>query len=127
MPTVGSGIMPIMPRGGPLVSDAEKVRRIYDKRAAKYDVRAGRSNIDALRADLFWRARGDVLEIGVGTGATFAHYPANLTSLTGLDISVEMLNIARPKAADVPFPVTLQVVDFQNLPFPRILWFLCIL
>jgi ubiquinone/menaquinone biosynthesis C-methylase UbiE len=94
------------------------VRRIYDKRAAKYDVRAGRSNIDALRADLFWRARGDVLEIGVGTGATFAHYPANLTSLTGLDISVEMLNIARPKAADVPFPVTLQVADFQNLPFP---------
>jgi hypothetical protein len=27
-----------------------------------------------------------VLQLGVGTGATFAHYSANLASLTGLDI-----------------------------------------
>jgi SAM-dependent methyltransferase len=29
-----------------------------------------------------------------------------------------MLAIARPKAASLPFPVTLQVADFQTLPFP---------
>jgi len=100
------------------VADAEKARRIYDKWAAHYDARVSRPWEDALRADLFGRARGDVLELGVGTGATFAHYPATLSSLRGLDISEGMLDLARAKAASLPFPVYLQVGDFQTLPFP---------
>jgi ubiquinone/menaquinone biosynthesis C-methylase UbiE len=100
------------------MSEAEKVRRIYDKRAAQYDAVVGSRWMGSLRADLFGRARGDVLELGVGTGVTFAYYPADLTSLTGLDISEGMLALARPKAASLPFPVTLQVADFQTLPFP---------
>jgi ubiquinone/menaquinone biosynthesis C-methylase UbiE len=99
------------------MADAQRVRRIYDKQAAHYDQRENRSWQEALRADLFGRAHGDVLELGVGTGMTFAHYPPTLTSLTGLDISEGMLAQARPKAASLPFPVTLQVADFQTLPF----------
>jgi ubiquinone/menaquinone biosynthesis C-methylase UbiE len=100
------------------MSDAEKVRRIYDKQATRYDEVAHRPWVEALRDDLFGRARGDVLELGVGTGVTLAHYPADLVSLTGLDISEGMLALARPRAASLPFPVTLQVADFQSLPFP---------
>ena len=100
------------------MADAERVRHIYDKQATRYDAVASRPWIEALRADLFKRARGDVLELGVGTGATFAHYPGGLDSLTGLDISEGMLAIARPKAADLPFPVNLRIADFQSLPFP---------
>jgi ubiquinone/menaquinone biosynthesis C-methylase UbiE len=100
------------------MSDADRVRRIYDKRAAKYDEGGSQPWVEAYRTDLFGRARGDVLELGVGTGATFPYYPARLTSLTGLDISEGMLAQARPKAASLPFPVTLQAVDFQTLPFP---------
>ena len=98
--------------------DAEKVRRIYNRQAARYDSVANRPWVEALRADLFGRARGDVLELGVGTGATFPHYPAGLTSLTGLDISEGMLGKARPRAASLPFLVTLKIADFQTLPFP---------
>jgi len=104
-----------------LTKEAEKVRRIYDKRAARYasyDPSAGQPWVEALRADLFGRARGDVLELGVGSGATFTHYPAQLAGLTGLDISEGMLALARSRAASLPFPVTLQVADFQTLPFP---------
>ena len=97
---------------------AEKVRRIYDKHAARYDTSMNRPWIETLRADLFRRAKGDVLELGVGTGATFSHYPSNLTRLTCLDISEGMLDIARPRASRLPFPVTFQVADFQTLPFP---------
>jgi ubiquinone/menaquinone biosynthesis C-methylase UbiE len=100
------------------MSDAENARRIYNKRAAQYDATESRAWEDAMRADLFGQARGDVLELGVGTGATFPHYPADLASLTGLDISEGMLAQARPKAARLPFPVTLHVADFQTLPFP---------
>jgi ubiquinone/menaquinone biosynthesis C-methylase UbiE len=100
------------------MAEAEKVRRIYDEMAADYDSSNTRPWEEELRADVFGRARGDVLELGVGTGATFAHYPANLASLTGLDISEMMLAVARPKAASLPFPVMLKVADFQTLPFP---------
>ncbi len=99
------------------MADAPRIRHIYDKQAADYDRRENRSWQEALRADLFGRARGDVLELGVGTGATFTHYPSTLTSLTGLDISEGMLSQARPKATSLPFPVTLQVADFQTLLF----------
>jgi ubiquinone/menaquinone biosynthesis C-methylase UbiE len=99
------------------MAEAERVRRIYDEQAAEYDASDTRPWVEALRADLFRRARRNVLELGVGTGATFAHYPANLASLTGLDISEGMLAVARRKAARLPFPVTLQAADFQTLPF----------
>jgi ubiquinone/menaquinone biosynthesis C-methylase UbiE len=100
------------------MAEADRVRQIYDKRAAAYDAVMDRGWVDTLRAGLFGQARGDVLEIGVGTGATFAHYTPDLASLTALDISEGMLAQARPKTAALPFPVTLQVADFQTLPFP---------
>lgn len=100
------------------MAEAEKVRQIYDGRAARYDARMSRPWDAAWRADLFGRARGDVLELRVGSGRTFAHCPASLSSLTGLDISEGMLALARPKAALLPFPVSLQQADFQTLPFP---------
>ncbi len=100
------------------MAEAEKVRRIYNKYAARYDSGMGRPWIEALRANVFGRAQGDVLELGIGTGATFAHYPENLASLVGLDISEGMLALARPKATLLSFTVTLQVADFQTLPFP---------
>jgi ubiquinone/menaquinone biosynthesis C-methylase UbiE len=73
---------------------------------------------ERLRGDLFGRARGDTLELGVGSGATFDHYPGDLASLTGLDVSEGMLELARARAARLPFPVRLQAADFQTLPFP---------
>lgn len=96
----------------------DRVRAIYDKRAARYDAQGDPAWQERLRGDLFGRARGDVLEVGVGSGATFAHYPGDLASLTGLDVSEAMLEQARLKAARLPFPVRLQAADIQTLPFP---------
>ena len=98
------------------MSDAEKVRRIYNKRAAQYDAAVGKRWVAEQRANLFGRARGDVLELGVGSGVTFSYYPPDLSRLTGLDDSEGMLDIARPNAAPTPLPVTLQLAVFQTLP-----------
>jgi len=63
------------------------------------------------------RARGDVLEIGVGTGRNLAEYPAEVR-LTGIDLSPEMLRRARARAIEVGRDVELLEGDAQRLDFP---------
>jgi ubiquinone/menaquinone biosynthesis C-methylase UbiE len=98
------------------VANPDRVRAIYDRQAAKYDAVGGAGRLETMRANLFGRARGDVLELGVGTGATLVHYKS-LSSLTGLDLSEKMLEKARARAAGLDFPVELRQADFQTLPF----------
>jgi ubiquinone/menaquinone biosynthesis C-methylase UbiE len=94
----------------------ERVREIYDRQAKRYDAVGDSARLEAMRTRLFSKAVGDVLELGVGTGATFAHY-GGIQSLTGLDLSEAMLERARVRAARLPYPVTLRELDFQTLPF----------
>lgn len=98
------------------MANPERVRAIYDRQAARYDAVGGAGRLEAMRGRLFSRAQGEVLELGVGTGATFAHY-GNLSSLTGLDLSERMLERARIRAPNFPFPIALRRADFQQLPF----------
>ncbi len=42
------------------------------------------------RKDILRKVKGNVLEVGVGTGSNFAYYPIN-TSVTGIDFSPKML------------------------------------
>ena len=95
----------------------ERVREIYDRQAANYDAVGGAGRLETMRAKLFSQARGEVLELGVGTGATFAHYGENLLGLTGLDLSEKMLEKAQARADALPFPVELWQTDFQRIPF----------
>lgn len=64
-------------------------------------------------------ARGDVLEVGVGTGANLASYGADVTSVVGIEPVEAMLATARKRITKTPprFPVTLQTGDARNLPF----------
>jgi ubiquinone/menaquinone biosynthesis C-methylase UbiE len=63
------------------------------------------------------QARGNVLEIAVGTGRNLPHYPPD-THVTGIDLSSAMIAIARSRADQAGFPVDLHVADAQDLPFP---------
>ena len=61
-------------------------------------------------------ATGAVLEIGVGTGLNFGLY-RDVTSLVGIDPDPFMLERARPRAAELPFPTTLHQTGAEQLPF----------
>ena len=94
-------------------------QRIYDRVAVIYDLYSapmewmgGRRR----RRRLFSRARGEVLEVGVGTGQNLASYPEGV-QVTGIDISPRMLARARPRAAASPADVTLLTADVERLPF----------
>jgi len=60
------------------------------------------------------RARGAVLEVGIGTGRSLAGYPAEVR-LTGIDISAGMLDHARARAVELGREMTLVVGDAEHL------------
>ena len=100
-------------------AETERVRAIQDRTAPHYD-----RQISFFERILFadgreWatsNARGDVLEIAAGTGRNFEHYAAG-TKLTAIELSPEMLAIARGRAADAQIEVDLRKGDAQALEF----------
>ncbi|PZN95514.1 MAG: SAM-dependent methyltransferase [Alphaproteobacteria bacterium] len=78
----------------------------------------GHPRIEARRAALVGQARGDVLEIGFGTGATLPFYdPAGVTSLTVVEPSEGMNRRAAARLAAARVPVTSVPGMGEGLPF----------
>lgn len=102
------------------MKSAERVRKTYEKMAPNYD-----RKIEFWERRLFadgrqWvcdRAKGDVLEIAVGTGRNLPHYPEDVR-LSGIELSPAMLGIARRQAAELGRDADLLEGDAQALPFP---------
>ncbi|MGH7796252.1 MAG: class I SAM-dependent methyltransferase [Candidatus Binatia bacterium] len=66
---------------------------------------------------LLRRASGTVLEVAVGTGKNLAHYRRDCP-IIALDLSGEMLKVARNRAAKLSMHVSFLVADAEALPFP---------
>jgi ubiquinone/menaquinone biosynthesis C-methylase UbiE len=69
------------------------------------------------RKRLLAKAKGKILETGVGTGKNFPHYPPG-ANVTGIDIAERMLVFSRRKASDLGLSFDLSEGDVQNLNFP---------
>ena len=95
-------------------------REAWAKLAPKYDKRIGFFERRVLgeehRAWACSQAVGRTLEVAIGTGLNLALYPSDV-SLTGIDLSPEMLDIARARAAALGREVELREADAQALPF----------
>jgi ubiquinone/menaquinone biosynthesis C-methylase UbiE len=86
-----------------------------------------------LRAELIPRARGVVLEVGIGSGLNLPFYSADVSRIYGVDPSPEMLKMARkraeatavpvelfPQSAEEPLPLADQSIDTA-----AVAWSLC--
>jgi ubiquinone/menaquinone biosynthesis C-methylase UbiE len=96
------------------------VRRHYDQAAPGYDRQmeaAERFLGGDGRAWVGQRARGDVLEIAIGTGRNLPYYPPDVR-LRGIDLSPEMLELARQRAASLGRAIDLRIGNAEALPFP---------
>jgi phosphatidylethanolamine/phosphatidyl-N-methylethanolamine N-methyltransferase len=59
-----------------------------------------------------------ILEVGVGTGLTLCRYPASST-IVGIDVSTDMLEIARQRAEKLPErDIRLVAMDAEAMDFP---------
>lgn len=100
------------------VSTGARVAAVYDRVASVYDLYT--RPMEAMggtraRRRLFSRARGRVLELGIGTGANVPFYSPDV-ELVGVDISGRMLQRARRRALRGRDVALLQA-DIEHLPY----------
>lgn len=62
-------------------------------------------------------APASLLEVGVGTGLMLGQYPA-ATRIVGIDLSQDMLSVARARAAKLGGDIRLEAMDAEALAFP---------
>lgn len=90
----------------------DKHARTYDREMRFWDrVLFGNSRTWACS-----QADGEVLEVAIGTGLNLAFYPDEVT-LTGIDLSEEMLAIARRRAAELGRKAELRQGNAHALSF----------
>ena len=85
---------------------------VYDPMSKGWEAKHGAE----LKRNLLANATGRVLEIGVGTGLSFPHYPPGV-ELVGVEPSEPMLRRARRRAAELGRDVTLIEAPAEQLPF----------
>lgn len=108
---------------GPAVTEeaaTARARREYDTYAPLYDRETGwyeRIMLGDGRAWACSQARGEVLEVAIGTGRNLPYYPPGIR-LSGVDLSPAMLTRARARAHELALDVQLVEGDAQALPFP---------
>ncbi|MGH2713325.1 MAG: class I SAM-dependent methyltransferase [Thermoleophilaceae bacterium] len=101
-------------------SETERVRCIQDKTAPRYDRQIGFFERVLFGDGRVWvcsQAQGDILEIAAGTARNLPHYPSGV-SLTAIELSPEMLAIARQRAEGLGHEADLREGDAQALDFP---------
>jgi ubiquinone/menaquinone biosynthesis C-methylase UbiE len=103
-----------------LTKETERIKRIWDKQAPRYDRSAALWEKILFGDGRRWvcsRIHGEVLEVAVGTGLNLAFYPDGVR-LSGVDLSPAMLGIARQRARELGMEVDLREGDAQGLLFP---------
>jgi ubiquinone/menaquinone biosynthesis C-methylase UbiE len=103
------------------MSETDRIRRIYDERAATYDRSLGlaeRMVLGDLRREFGALLQGQSLEVGIGSGLNLPFYTAAVTHATGVDLSLGMLRQARRRAVALGLDVALAQANAEALPFP---------
>jgi ubiquinone/menaquinone biosynthesis C-methylase UbiE len=96
-----------------------QTRARYNRIARIYDLVETMSErrFKPWREKLWGLARGNILEVGVGTGKNFPYHPRG-AKVTGIDLADRMLVRARERARQLGTPIDLREGDVQALDFP---------
>ena len=98
---------------------AREISQKYNRFARWYDWVEGVPDllwVRALRRRILRRASGRVLEVAVGTGKNLGYYSRDCR-IVAVDISREMLDIARRRATKLSMDVSFVLADAAALPF----------
>jgi ubiquinone/menaquinone biosynthesis C-methylase UbiE len=104
----------------PTVEQRRRWQRYWDRQVRGYDRQMGfmdRVLFGDTRGWVCAQATGSVLEVAIGTGLNLRHYPDGIT-LTGIELSPAMLELARRRAHELHRTVDLRTGDPEALEFP---------
>jgi ubiquinone/menaquinone biosynthesis C-methylase UbiE len=90
----------------------------YERRVFPHVLELAMRQLGELRAPTLAEARGEVLEIGFGTGLNLPHYPAGVARLVTADPMEALTDRVRARIEAAPFPV-----EIHHLPADRTLPF----
>ncbi len=99
--------------------ETERIRRIFEKEAPKFDRSMGRWDRILFAGTREWvcsQASGETLEIAIGTALNLPFYPDDIR-LTGVELSPAMIEIARKRAEELSRQVDLRLGDAEALEF----------
>ena len=71
------------------------------------------------RKDVLSRARGNVLEIGFGTGLNLLYYPQSVEHLTAIDPNPGVNSLAKRRLDRTQLPVKQVAVNSESLSMPE--------
>jgi ubiquinone/menaquinone biosynthesis C-methylase UbiE len=103
----------------PHSAETERIRRLYENEAPKFDRSMGRWDRTLFAGTREWvcsQASGDVLEVAIGTARNLPFYPDDIR-LTGIELSPPMIEIARKRAEELAREVDLRLGDAEALEF----------
>lgn len=95
----------------------ELIKRRYNRIAPVFNT-MDKMIRSSWRREMLAKAEGEVLEVGIGTGANLPFYPSKVTHATGIDFSPNMIKLAQKEAEKAPVPVKLIEMDAEELDFP---------
>jgi ubiquinone/menaquinone biosynthesis C-methylase UbiE len=102
-------------------TETERVRRIFDKQAPKYDKSMARFERLLFAGNREWvcrRAEGEVLELAAGTARNLPFYREGVR-VTGVELSPEMAALGRKRAEELGRQIEMRVGDAEALDFPE--------
>jgi ubiquinone/menaquinone biosynthesis C-methylase UbiE len=94
-------------------------REKWNRSAGTYDLfgAGAEKRWAAAKLEFFAPMRGKVLFLAAGTGVDFQFFPPGL-EVVAIDISPQMLERARPRAAAYPGRIELREMDVHDLDYP---------
>ena len=100
---------------------APQIQNAYDEIADQYEKRIWFDQhilgVARLRKKLLSKATGKILDVACGTGLNIPLFPAG-SDITAIDLSPNMLEVARANANKHNLTVNLVVMDAEKLEFP---------
>ncbi|MGG6310329.1 class I SAM-dependent methyltransferase [Paenibacillus macerans] len=93
----------------------ERIKRRYNRVAPLFH-KMDSKMMKTWRSNLLSGLSGNILEVGIGTGANLPYYSSSV-SLTGIDFSPSMLNYAKIRAEELGMKVNLIEMDAEHMDF----------
>lgn len=96
-----------------------KTQHKWDKVAPNFDIMAGggaEKRWEPEKRELFSHMKGNILFLALGTGLDIAVFPENQT-ITAIDISPKMLEVAAPRVANYKGTIDAQLMDVHDMSF----------